>query len=146
MTLIDQIIEDLINTDKSLVSALLKTKVLASRIDNSELLTWVNNELVGYSDYDKVPKYRSAKLAYQCTLKQGWDTVSNQQLPLLMFPEEVRQNLMAKLFNEGVEALEEMSSGNSGDFLGKDFGADMCAVLTTQLKQGSNLQILQLRV
>ena len=43
MELVSQIINDLVDDQKSLNSALLKTKVLASRIQNVELLYWVNN-------------------------------------------------------------------------------------------------------
>ena len=49
MELISQIINDLIDEEKSLNSALLKTKVLASRIQNQNLLDWINNELSGLS-------------------------------------------------------------------------------------------------
>jgi len=61
MELIEQIINELINIKEySLNSALLKTKVLASRIKNKELLEWVDSELVGYRSVDTLPIYRKA--------------------------------------------------------------------------------------
>lgn len=50
MKLLDTIISELVNVEISLSSPLLKTKILASRLQNKELLEWVNNELKGYSN------------------------------------------------------------------------------------------------
>lgn len=51
MDSLDQIINELINTkDYILNTASLKTKVLATRIQNKELLEWVDSELTGYSN------------------------------------------------------------------------------------------------
>ena len=56
MKLIGDIINELVDSDKSIASPLLKTKVLASRLKNNDLLTWVNSELSGY--INDVPNYR----------------------------------------------------------------------------------------
>ncbi|MBK7490043.1 MAG: hypothetical protein IPI74_09620 [Bacteroidales bacterium] len=61
MKLINDIINELIDTEKSIVSPLLKTKVLASRLGNDVLLTWVSNELKGYENKDELPDYRKFK-------------------------------------------------------------------------------------
>ena len=55
MNLVSQIINELIEPkDNSLNSALLKTKVLASRIQNTELLSWTNAELTGYNSIEEL--------------------------------------------------------------------------------------------
>jgi len=56
--LAETIINELTSTNISLSSPLLKTKVLAYRIKNQELLNWTNHELVGYPILDQVPNYR----------------------------------------------------------------------------------------
>ncbi|WP_184542234.1 hypothetical protein [Mucilaginibacter sp. FT3.2] len=60
MKLISDIINELIDLQKPLEGALLKTKVLASRINNTELLEWVNGELNGFTDIDNLPDYRKS--------------------------------------------------------------------------------------
>src|SRR5690554_6738790 len=50
MNLIEEIINDLIDKKTSVTTALLKTKVLAKRIDHIELSKWVDNELNGYHE------------------------------------------------------------------------------------------------
>ena len=58
MKLIHEIINELIDTDKSISSPLLKTKVLASRLQNDVLLNWVSYELKGYHTGGDLPDYR----------------------------------------------------------------------------------------
>jgi len=44
------------------VSSLLrKIKILAIKLDNKDFFDWVDRELNGYSDKDKIPEYRIVK-------------------------------------------------------------------------------------
>ncbi|MBF4465869.1 hypothetical protein IRZ99_11440 [Flavobacterium sp. LC2016-12] len=58
MKLVNDIINELIDTEKSVSSPLLKTKVLASRLQNATLLNWVTKELKGYDCLSELPDYR----------------------------------------------------------------------------------------
>ena len=58
MKLIQDIINELVDSELSINSPLLKTKVLASRLQNDELLIWVTNELKGYDNDGDLPSYR----------------------------------------------------------------------------------------
>ena len=58
MSLLGDIINELVDSNESLSSPLLKTKVLATRLKNEELLSWVNHEVMGYSDEVELPRYR----------------------------------------------------------------------------------------
>ena len=76
MKLVDEII-DILSSDKGKLSdALIKTKVLLHQIGHKELVSWVNNELNGYSNSNSVPEYRivpaqvlvnASNLAYEIT-------------------------------------------------------------------------------
>lgn len=55
MDLVSRIINELVDDKSSLNGALLKTKVLASRIGNQELIAWTNSELSGYDDESELP-------------------------------------------------------------------------------------------
>lgn len=52
-----QIIKDLANGKFSLKTSLKRAKVLMSGLNDKRALTWINNELVGYSSSDKLPDY-----------------------------------------------------------------------------------------
>jgi len=61
MNLIGAIINELMDYDKSISSPLLKTKVLAHRIKNDRLSSWVEGEIGGFSEDVELPDYRKSK-------------------------------------------------------------------------------------
>ena len=67
MTIIEQIIEELSDSSKSLTNPLLKARVIASRIGNHGLEKWVNDELAGYGA-DNLPNYRIAISTTTCSI------------------------------------------------------------------------------
>ena len=58
MSLLDEIRTDLVNESAGLSNTLRKAKILASAIGLPEFREWVEFELNGYPDRDKVPSYR----------------------------------------------------------------------------------------
>ena len=58
MGLLDEIRSDLVNASTDLSNTLRKAKILASAIGVPEFRQWVDFELGGYTDRDKVPSYR----------------------------------------------------------------------------------------
>ena len=58
MSLLDEIRSDLVNESASLPNTLRKAKILATSIGLPEFRDWVDSELDGYSDRNKVPSYR----------------------------------------------------------------------------------------
>ena len=58
MSLLDEIRSDLVNESASLSNTLRKAKILASAIGLPEFREWVDSELDGFNDRDKVPSYR----------------------------------------------------------------------------------------
>lgn len=147
MNLIESIIEELLDTTKSLAGPLLKTKVLANRIENTELYEWADKELIGYrNDNINAPLYRLSRPSFSCTIRQGFNDVYNQPLPLLVIKEDFRNKMIAHELPHGIQALEEQASGKSGDFIGREYSADMIAILNTQITPGANIKILQLSV
>lgn len=111
MKLLEDIINELVDSSISLTSPLLKTKVLASRINNDKLLTWVNSELNGYPDQKKTPEYRiSRSSVYGCFLS-GNTKLSNVPIPTLDIEEDY-VNFFNKIhLAQGVQSLEMMQNG-----------------------------------
>lgn len=114
MDLISQIINELIDTkENSLNSALLKTKVLASRIQNNELLNWTNSELSGYNSIAELPEYR--KRIPNILIGDyinGNMQYRNSQIPTSGMDEEWEETLRYTNFSNSVTELENMFTNN----------------------------------
>lgn len=142
MNLIEKIIEELVDSNKSLTDPLLKTKVLASRIGNSELFHWVDNELAGYKlKHEELPSYRLGNPTFLCTMQQGWNTEENVPLPVMIFDKEFIEPLLKFKFDDSVKTLEEQADGEHGDTIYKEFPPDLCTFLTSKIINNHQLQI-----
>lgn len=109
MKLIADIIQELIDIEKPITSPLLKTKFLASRIDNIELLNWVSNELSGYSNNEDVPKYRKCIGNIRGTFTNGNTRYTNANVPISGFDDDFRNTLSMFYFTQSIENVESMS-------------------------------------
>lgn len=108
MKLLESIINDLVNTDTSLNDPLLKTKVLASRIKNAQLLEWVNSELTGYDEEAVLPDYRIEFGVLMGNYLNGNFQVSNAQISIPNISKEFKE-LYTKIDNrDSVEAVANL--------------------------------------
>lgn len=111
MDLIKQIINELIDQNISINSALLKTKVLASRISNMKLLEWVNSELSGYDSNRSLPLYRKdIKNALTGNVINGYAKLTNIQIPTDGLEENMIKSLTHCSFFQSISCLENMIS------------------------------------
>ena len=108
MNLISNIIQELIDSDTSLDAPLFKTKVLASRIKNNELLYWVNNEINGYPKGTVIPEYRMTKTTIRANYMNGYYQYQNQALSTCDLPEPLAEKLNTKELDESVSVLESL--------------------------------------
>jgi hypothetical protein len=149
MTMLEKIIDELTEPALSLAGPLLKTKVLASRIGNEELLNWVDRELSGYRGKNKseIPDYRKARPVLTCTILEGGSMFQNEPLPLLLINEEFRKGLLDHKLDDSIQTLEQQAAGTYGDVIGKEYGSDMCAILTKQLiSNPRHIQFINLKI
>ena len=65
-----KIIKDLANGTAELSTALKRAKVIFSSLGDEVLKQWVNEELTGYKEDDRIPTYRIAKGIVQATYVQ----------------------------------------------------------------------------
>ncbi|PWH82009.1 hypothetical protein DIS18_12135 [Algibacter marinivivus] len=134
--MIQQIIYDLTNDDKSLVSPLLKTKVFASRLKNKKLLEWVNKEINGYSMSDTLPEYRVGSATSSCTLRQGYALQENTPVPISFISDENLRNFFVQFeFRDSVKTLESYVNHKDNDTLIKILPIDFWALLTRHMKE-----------
>lgn len=147
--MIKKIIEELSDNNQSLVNPLLKTKVLASRLGNEILLSWVNNELNGYNDIDdkEVPSYRIAKANSLCNIHQGYHIEYNTPIPITLLPHELRKMFSGFPLLEAVHTLESYQRNQKSDTLVKPFPVDFWAYITSEVrKNGTNFNITNISI
>ncbi|MBS7565589.1 hypothetical protein KHS38_14345 [Mucilaginibacter sp. Bleaf8] len=137
MQLLETIINELTDTNLSLTSPLLKTKLLASRIKNEELLYWVNNELNGYTKKEDLPEYRTTTGNLIGDYINGNMHISNHILPIPSFDDDFDNQLRRFDFFEGVEPLEKLSD-SAKDLLVQPFNNGQVKIIQKLLYKHSN--------
>lgn len=115
MKLLSDIINDLVNDQFSLSVALNKTKVLATRIDNSALLSWVNFELNGYPNNDSLPDYRKTRGTIIGDFINNGYQVRNYPLPLPSIGERLDEQLREFRVLDNITTLEGFVRANNQD-------------------------------
>lgn len=113
MNILTEIVDLLSDEKNSLTSALLKMKVLSSRLNNHELSEWINKEVNGYNDDDILPEYRKFPAVIKCNYVNvqfggGWK-VSDYVVPTEAFPLGVRDMVDNVMFKQDISSLESIS-------------------------------------
>lgn len=138
MQIISDIITDLVDTDKSLSSALLKTKVLATRLKNLELLNWVNKELNGYEFGDFIPEYRKCFGTVLGTFTNaGWQ-YNDHPIATYGLPKEHEQKFRQMEFLHSVTALEAFEKENKSGSLENTFPPELTSMLERNMRKLGN--------
>jgi len=149
MKLIQSIINDLLETDKSLTSPLLKTKVLAKKLNNEELLTWVNNEHIGYSGTDNLPRYRYTlgQLLGSYTVN-GRTVVTNQPIMASMVDKEFSDFVNRSPINMSVESMESLLAEEKTGRLILSLPAEVLSSISRAYREEGNygFQLLTARI
>ncbi len=115
MKLINEIIDILSSDNPSLINALIKTKVLLHKIDQKELIDWINNEINGYKDKEYVPPYRILPAQVLANATNISYQVTAHPIPLAHLDKEQRDSLEnAKLYHS-LGVLEEFASKKEGN-------------------------------
>nr|WP_315159397.1 hypothetical protein [uncultured Flavobacterium sp.] len=106
---LQEVIDDLVNTDKSLTSALMKLNYFGRLIKNDELIHYTNNELNGYrGKEEEIPEYRKT-IATLFIEMQAYQTHHSGQLPISMLDEPYRSSLQFVSVREGISAVEKLA-------------------------------------
>jgi hypothetical protein len=105
---LQEVIDDLVNTDKSLVSPLLKLQYFGRLIKNDPLINYTTRELEGYKGRnDEVPDYRKAMCEIEIDIQAGYNTY-HKPLPVSMLEKPFNDALRFLSIAEGIGILEQM--------------------------------------
>ena len=111
MSLLDEIRSDLVTESADLSNTLRKAKILASAIGLPEFREWIDFELSGYPDPEKVPSYRRFHPTNFGTFVGPFNSMAkNMVLPTHSLSDEIRDFVENVIFVDGVGALEALAS------------------------------------
>lgn len=117
--LLQEVIDDLVNTDKSLSAPLMKLNYFGRLIKNQELIDYTQSELNGYRDKDTVPQYRRTIGTLYIDM-QAYLNRHSGQLPVSMLDEPYREAFRYVYVREGIAAIEKLAKeSESGDAEGQ---------------------------
>ena len=138
MKLINDIINELIDVEKPISSPLLKTKVLASRLQNKILLDWVSNELSGYEDLDNLPHYRITRGTITGTYINGQMQYNDQPVPTIGLNQQWEDVIQNVYLSQSVSSIEnQIKEGKSGR-LEYSFPAELVGIIQQNWRKMGN--------
>lgn len=140
MNLISEIINELVDSEKSLTRPLLKTKVWATRLQNPELLGWVDNELTGYRMVKDLPDYRIFKSELLGTyIVGGTMQYSNQPLITLGLDDKLADALTHMRLQGSIASLEGYIAHNESRVLNESIPPEIAIMIEQNyIKHGNN--------
>lgn len=138
MKLVNDIINELIDTEKTISSPLLKTKVLASRLQNEILLNWVSNELKGYDRSDELPDYRKFKGNIVGTFIVGNQQYNGQPVPIIGLDQEFQDDLTDMDFFDSISSLEKLKREDGRGKLEHTFPAEITGLIEENWRKMGN--------
>ena len=111
-----KIIKELANKEVSLEVAFNRLLIIASDLNNDDLINWATNELNGYSKDSKIPKYREGKMGHIVYSGiNGRMQVNNQPLPLSIFDKELLDYIKVNYFDQDIATIEQFAFGDNGN-------------------------------
>lgn len=116
--------ETLLDESEPLAGLLRKCLLLGAETGSDELREWARHELVGYSDVDQLPDYRSfdsPPISIDSQSGSAW--VQGQVITRLQVPSEAREYIPEEFhFMQPVEELERLAAKDSLSFTSPGLG------------------------
>lgn len=113
MSLISDLITEVVDSSSDLSQVLRKAKVLASELRSEELRAWSEAELNGYKDQEGLPDYRVSGGTNFGNFVGSWGRRATIPIPLLNLPKLLRQTKSKLELQEGAAALQKMMSSET---------------------------------
>ena len=104
---LQEVIDELVNAEKSLMGPLMKLNYFGRLIKNQELIDYCSEEINGYrAGITSVPEYRRLPIKLKIDLQIGFQTFPNKDLPFSMVPSPWREFMMNTSIKEGIAVIE----------------------------------------
>lgn len=136
MQLIGNIINELIDVNLPLTGPLLKTKFLASKLKNDDLMEWVNHELNGYVGKNP-PDYRVSRCKALFSYTDGYRMYSRHNIPYL--GDDTWNDILYKItLRQGIAALESLDRENSKNIQEAFYPQQIAAIQSVIIDLGND--------
>ncbi len=148
MKLLSDIINELIDESISLQKPLLKTKVLASRIGNMDLLNWVTCELQGYVGIDSiVPNYRKTMSNVMGSFINGNRQFNNVSVPVFGLSEKMEEFMMIFEVSSSIQTIESGIVSNKSGIIEMRLPSELQKQIEANIIKNGNpyFQLLEVR-
>lgn len=137
MSLVNDLITEVVDPSSDLSQVLRKARVLASELRSEELRVWAEAELSGYKDKDALPDYRVSTATNLGNFVGSFGMRgSGINIPLSTLPEKWREPLSKLELRSGVAALQEMFRSEGYK---EQWNADNVAAVSKDIYEGMNM-------
>lgn len=107
--ILQDVIDELINTDKSLQGPLIKLNYFGRLTKNEKLINFTTSELNGYLFEDEVPEFRKTLAKFHVTAGSHFVEPIELELPISAVPVEFREGFKYLKIKEGILTVEKMT-------------------------------------
>ncbi len=136
-----KIIKELANKEISIEVGLNRLLIIASDIENNELIQWAKSELNGYDNEERIPNYREVGLGQIIYSGiNGRLQVENQPLPYQAIDKELIEQLEKFKFSEDISTIEQFAFNDNGTT-----GSDL-TFLAGNVYKNTRIQCLSIRM
>ena len=119
------IIKELANSSIDTATALKRLKILLLNLDKPEINEWVNSELNGYKDINKIPSYRRFRGHLNANFVIGNSVrltkYTNTPLTTANLPDNIRDAIEEVVFCEAIAAIKGMEGQELGKIIPPEF-------------------------
>ena len=117
--LLQEVIDDLVNTDKSLSAPLMKLNYFGKLVKNQDLVEYTNSEINGYKTQEEnIPSYRRTIGTLHIDMQMYIHRHSGE-LPVSMLDEPFRTRLRYVYIKEGIAAIEKLAKESENNLGGQ---------------------------
>lgn len=106
---LQEVIDELINAEKSLIGPLMKLNYFGRLIKNDDLTNYTNSEIKGYNPNDEVPEYRKTLGKLVVDASSYYIETRTLELPMSVVPQEFRDHFQYLQIREGISTIEKMA-------------------------------------
>lgn len=113
--LVDRIIQDL-GKDKPIKGILLKAQIVASKLNNNDFKTWIENEQNGYPDASNLPDYRVLNAIVKADLSIPFSGyVRNYTIPAGIYDDPIIEECICKVrITHSLQEIETIYENKKG--------------------------------
>lgn len=107
---LNNVINDLIDADKSLINPLMKLNYFGRLTKNEELTNYTNNEINGYPADAEIPKYRKLGSRLFVDFQAGFHPHPHKEIPLGILDEDLQEFCKEIPVFDSIREIEQMNS------------------------------------